>query len=107
MKIFRDARNNDMLMTNSILPTEARQIAVRLKIKDFVSTYSWLQRFKDWNLIYYRQITSMGKKLPSSAKKEAENFKAKIIELCEKYRYPMNAVTNLDESGIFFDTPSG
>ena len=98
---------NGILMINSALLTEARQIAVRLKIKDFVGTYSWLQRFKDRNQICYRKTTRMGQKLHPSAKKEAENFKAKIIELCEKYRYPMNAVVNLDESGIFFDAPSG
>ena len=46
MKLFRDATTLGILLTNSFLLTEARKIAERLKIKDFIGTTSWLEGVK-------------------------------------------------------------
>lgn len=106
MKMFRDSRSLGILMTNSCLLNEARKIGERLKVKDFVGTLSWLEGVKKRNGICYRRSTRVSQRIPEDAKVQVEEFREKFLNLYTQHQYPLNAIVNIDETGINFDSIS-
>jgi len=104
VKVFRDARMNGMLMTNAILLKEAQIIAQMQKNKDFIGSMSWLRGVKNRNNIVYRRGTKIAQKLPLDAFEKFNEFTTEVTNLLEVNRYPLEAIVNIDETGIFFDT---
>ena len=106
MKIFRDARTSGIIMTNSILLREARLIGEKKKDVDFVGTISWLRGVKKRNNIVYRRNTKIAQKMPLDAVEKVDNFTNEVMELLELHKYSLEAIVNIDGTGVFFDTCS-
>ena len=57
---FINQRDHKSVMTNRILLREARRIADRAGLRDFIGSISWLNGFKKRNQICYRRATRIG-----------------------------------------------
>ena len=106
IKTFRGARGSGMLTTNGIMIREARRIALRQKNADFVGTLSWLSGFKRRHQICYRRNTRVAQKLPVNAIQKIEEFTDELTKLIEIKKYQLDAIANVDETSIFFDSLS-
>ena len=103
---FQDARSKGILVNNNYLLQEARNIAKAKGIQHFIGTLSWLDKFKQRHNIGYRRNTHVGQKLKPGWKEELKQFQKSFMKLNEKHHYPLEAIWNIDETGITYDNPS-
>ena len=86
--------------------SEARKIAEKKKIKEFIGTTNWVQGFRRRHNIVYRRRTKVGQKVKPDAAKDLKEFQDKMMSLIKTHQYPRTAIVNIDETGITFDMPS-
>ena len=84
----------------------ARSIAERDNLKDFVGSLSWLDGFKKRGRICYRKSTRVAQKVKPGSDVLVKDFQDKFFQLIEANQYAKEAIVNVDETGICFDSPS-
>lgn len=105
IRLFKQQRSEGIPISNKYLIQEARKIGAGQSIKDFLGTNSWLDGFKRRYKIGYRKSTHVSQKLKANSKDELKNFQDKLTQLIDTHHYAPEAIANVDEAGIYFDSP--
>jgi len=106
LKLFKECRQKGIQVTNAYLIKEARKVAELLEVPDFLGSNGWLSGFKRRNKIVNRRKTRIASKLKPDSVENFKKFQERIIELTQKHQYQLDAIVNMDETGVTFDSPS-
>ena len=102
---FKNLRTAGISINNQLLLNEARRIANSHGIEGFLGTLSWLDGFKKRHDIVYRRPTRTSQKLSPDSVEMLGKFQKEFLVLVESHGYPLEAICNIDETGICFDMP--
>ena len=105
-KFFKVLRQKGLPVNNIILTTQAKKIADEKNLTTFVGSQGWLEGFKRRKGIVYRKHTRVSQKLKDDSITKLEEFQTEFLRLTAEHKYPLSAIVNIDESGVWFDSPS-
>ena len=112
LELHKQMRSKGLAVTREIMTDKALIEYNELKrtstepIADFKASSGWMTGFIDRNKIISRTPTSVGQKIPENARELALNFFEYIERWRETDRSQQNAIYNVDEVPMYFDSPT-
>lgn len=97
-------RKEGYVVSGTSILSEARIMAVRMKIKDFKGSTFWISSFMKRNRLTVRAVSSVGQKLPDDWEQQMMNFVDFVSK--NKEAYSLQHIGNMDEVPVTFDMPS-
>jgi hypothetical protein len=92
---FISARSKSLLISRPILQAEATKLAEKLGTSDIKTSNGWLDRFKRWHNIVYKQINGEANNVNQDT---VENWKHTLPVLIKGYE--AKDIYNADETGL-------
>lgn len=97
LKWFKQARDQVIPLSGTIIRAKAEEFAEKLDIRDFKASTGWFSGFKDRNAISFRNVCGESESVSSSL---VDKWQVDLKKIIENYQ-PKN-IFNVDETGLFF-----
>jgi hypothetical protein len=98
------ARANGTVVTGARILCEAKIIATRMKLTQFMGSNGWLTNFLKRHVYSLRRISSKQKELPMDISNVINKFHSECRE--KRVYFSPGAILNADETSVDLDSPS-
>jgi len=99
-----ERRSAGQVVDGNGIREQARQIAIRMEIRNFKCSAGWFWRFLKRMKLRLRRVTTSGRELPKNGKDTVLEFISTCSNHIVNNQVPLSEIYNMDQTSVYLDS---